>query len=168
MALPLLTQMRELVWYAVDHHAALNAALAAKFRWDDSGATLSPETFAPAIGELPGLSIFGTDAATPWLTNQQQMIGYGLTCELWTPELNLRRAELIWQLFSRAIWHETTGVRRTGLIEDIVVTGPANFARVGVATDDESDVGWMIKCQWNLTLHTRWNPRTDSDSLTLS
>jgi len=178
MSLPILTQIRNAVWYAVDNYTALNTGvgkLNGKFKWDDSGATLDPG-FVPGFGELPALSIYQSTDTSPWSTNQEQQIACALECTLWTPELYLRPAELIWQLFHRAIWDQTTGVRLQtvagSVVQPMMMTGPAKFQRVP-AKDSEGtgDTAYMTQCQWLLNLNVRWNPIYDATlqgSLTLT
>ena len=134
MSLPLLTQIRAAVWDAGEANTQLAATIQGRFTWDDSGATLLPD-MVPALGDLPALSIYPASVSTPWLTNQQQMIGMGLEIKLWTPELAVILPELVWQLFGRAVWSGSTGVRAQSVT--------------------------MTQCQWQLLLNVRWNPRTD-------
>jgi hypothetical protein len=163
VSLPILTQIRAAVWDAVEANTQLAATIQGRFTWDDSGATLLPD-MVPALGDLPALSIYPTSVSTPWLTNQQQMIGMGLEIKLWTPELSVILPELIWQLFGRAVWSDSTGVRAqstaTFIVEDLIATAPANFQRLPL-TDDDGDTVTMTQCQWQLLLNVRWNPRTD-------
>jgi len=165
MSLPILTQIRAAVWTAVEANAALAATLQGRFHWDDSGATLEPD-LVPALGDLPALSVYLTSASTSWLTNQQQMIGATLEIKLWTPELSLRLPELLWQLFCRAVWDDSTGVRAqstaTFIVEDLIATSPAGFTRLPVTDEAGGTVATMTQCQWQLGLNVRWNPRTDA------
>ncbi len=164
MSLPILTQIRQAVWTAVEANTQLDGLIQGRFHWDDSGATLLPD-MVPALGDLPALSIYPVSVATPWLTNQQQMIANVLEIKLWTPELSVRLPELLWQLFCRAVWADGTGVRAQStasfIVEDLIVTAPAAFTRLPL-TDDEGDTVTMTQCQWNVTFNVRWNPRTDA------
>jgi hypothetical protein len=169
MALPILTQIRNAVWSAIDSYAALNTGIGKlnrKYKWDDSGATLDPN-LTPALGELPALSIYQSGDSSPWSTNQEQQIAAVLECKLWTPELHLRRAELIWQLFHRAIWDASTGVRiqpvNQSVIQDMMITSPSRISPL--PSRDETgtgDTATMTLCQWNLTCNVRWNPIHDA------
>lgn len=165
MSLPILTQIRTAVWSALEANTDLDELIEGRFHWDDSGATLDPD-MVPALGDLPALSIYLTGASTPWLTNQQQMIAANLEVKLWTPELSLRLPEMLWQLFCRAVWDSDTGVRAqssaTFIVEDLIATAPAGFVRLPVTDEDGGSVATMTQCQWNLTLHVRWNPRSDA------
>ena len=170
MALPILTQIRNAVWYSIDNYSALTTGvgkLNKKYKWDDSGATVVPDPI-PGLGELPALSIWQASDASPWSSNQEQQIAAALECKLWTPELNLRKAELIWQLFHRAIWDASTGARLQtvagSVIQDLMISSPAQF-RALPANDSgnaDQDQAYMLVCQWNLTCHVRWNPIHDA------
>lgn len=162
MATPHLTAMRQALWTALEANAALAAKIKTKFKWEDSGATLSPTEFIPALGECPALSIFPLDVRSTWETNQEQEIFYTLGAKYWTPEWNVLTAERIWELIERAFWQYPALFN--SIYSDSTIGLPSRWRRVPSSDGDESAT--LIEVTWNFDLRWKWNPRLETDPLT--
>lgn len=157
MAVPHLTAMRRALWAALDASQELRSEIKTRYKWEDSGATLPPELFAPSIGDCPALSIFPAQAATPWITNQEQGIVYALAANYWTPEWNVLTAERLWELINRAFW-QSTELFET-IRNDSTIGFPAQVTRIASEADDEPD---LLKVAWLFELRANWNPRLET------
>lgn len=164
MARPLLTQMREALWEAIDQWPELRGQFKAKFRADQLH-QLFADGFAPALGQLPAIAILPESAGTGWDTNQGQRIQYGLHVFVWVRGLDAEPGERIWQQFHRAVWQaKPTGSTQTYIdrvAEEITVAGPA-----AVLIPEAGTRPAMTRWEWPITLSARWNPRLDIAPLT--
>ena len=170
MAVPTLTQMRRAVWSAVDAWPAFDGFFKRKFRLESRGA-LEPRDYIPAMGDLPCIAIGPAGVpATPWNSNQDQIITYAIEVTVWTRWRTVNTGEWIWEEFNRCVWQQTPPGSGTsylfhtdhGQLADHTVTQPG-----GIQIADADGVQTMMRWSWGMTLQRLWNPRQETTALDL-
>lgn len=158
----LLTDTRDLLWQAIDNHAALSGQFKRKLKHNARGGELA---IGPGFGDLPAISIKPRSGESAWQNNQQQRLTVNFEIVFWTPDDDIRLGETLMEEVVKAIYQifETAGTNSYSR-----VSGPINWGLsiTTLPTEGEGgeaeDVGPLCT-QWLLTfpaVSAIWNPRT--------
>lgn len=165
MALAKLTQLRQAVWDSIDNYEQLRGVFLKKFRHEDLHALATPDP-KPGIGQLPSIEVRAATAGTAWSDNLQQTIAYTVNLIIYTPHLDYRIAERIWELIIRSIWQsKPEGESRTYLARlEGFQNNIENFS--STLTPGVIEAGSeVVKSEMTLTLKMFWNPRLETHEL---
>ena len=103
MATPLITQLRQSLWSAINHWPALHGVFQRQWTFEDANAFIGADII-PAFGDLPLIAITPAPSASPWALNQSKQITCQFVIEIWTPHWELGRAEQLWQEIVTALF----------------------------------------------------------------
>ena len=163
MATAALTLMRRSLWDAVDNWPAFADVFKQKWRFEDVGA-MGVKRPQPSQGKLPAFGIFPATANSDWVTNQEQEIVYAVNLSIFTDRVDVLRGELLWQEMVRCIWQSapagTTQSYVLAACHDILTAAGPTVIEV---VEDREILEW----RWQVTLKRHWNPRLDTDTLTI-
>lgn len=166
MALPLLTTIRQAVWAAINNYEPLNDVFVTKFDDEEIHSLAGPERI-PAIGQMPSIEVRPVSCRTVWKNNQSQELTYTLSIVVYTPRLDCRPIEQIWELLVRALWQSKPDdgdsrsylKRIDGLVENLTdLNTPTNF---GLTKENAEGV----RHDMQIPLTVNWNPRTATTPL---
>lgn len=157
----ILTTAREAIWRAIDNDGALKV-LHKKFKFDDHGAL--QKGFNPSLGEMPALSLFPAEGGDAWRTNQMRKTEYALQAQLWTPNVDLRAAEDLWEKVCRAVWHNRPSAAALEYWRGPDATPTVNVRMEGlsmtpVALEESPTAPMAMLTTWRIVLELNWNPR---------
>lgn len=163
MATPHLTTMRQALWQAIDNWRPFQeggGVFRQIWRFETVGA-MREQDITPSRGRLPALAIVPTSASSDWANNQQQGITYAVEIVIYTDRVDVRRGELLWEEMVRCLWQSApTGSTRTyvaAATNDVfVASGPT-----------VTEIGEISAWRWPVTMLRHWNPRLETDPLTI-
>lgn len=160
MATPHLTAMRQSLWDAIENWPAFNDVFKQMWKFESVGA-MREQDITPSRGKLPALAIVPSSGESGWVTNQEQEITYSVEIVIYTDRIDVRRGELLWQEMVRCFWQSApSGTTRTYIA---AATNDVMTASGPTATE----IGEITAWRWPVTLKLHWNPRLDTDLLTI-
>lgn len=100
------TEMRQAARDALNASFPGDSVFKYKQFFEDSN-SMTPDDFAPTIGQLPALLVYPIPSEMPWIVHSAKEVNYSLAIEIWTRHWNLPKAEQIYWDVCRCLYSKS-------------------------------------------------------------